>query len=83
MHGGLRIDRSLPRDDVMYRETDALDNVSLENSKPYREEVIQRKKKERLDRARNHGVKMSSRINPNDSFEFVGHPKSLHNQNLL
>lgn len=52
--GGLKYDRSLPRDELLYVQTDALANTHLENSKPQRESVIARKKKERLERARAH-----------------------------
>ncbi len=61
--GGLKYDRSLPRDDLLYIQTDALANVGLENTKDERESVINRKKKERLDRARQHTLNQSSRFN--------------------
>ena len=62
LHGGLKYDRSLPRDELLYRQTDALTNVALENTKPQRETIINRKKKERLDRARAHTLNQTSKF---------------------
>lgn len=77
LHGGLKYDRSLPRDELLYVTTDAMANVSLENSKPQREAVVARKKKERLERAKQHTLGASKFASSNvNSLEFVGPPQA-------
>ena len=41
----------LARDELLYRQTDSLANIGLENSKDVREAEVVRKKEERLKRA--------------------------------
>ena len=59
----------LPRDELLYRQTDSLANIGLENTKDQREADLAKKREERMNRVKQHTQMRQSmmptlRINP-------------------